>query len=343
MDQSTAGDGGVPSPEQVIAWDGMGGALDGLNYGGLRPGFPDGQQVDAIANRADFLFTPLIDDIAHLIFSHDNEIYDPNVSTFATVVPSTGPVSLTNGDTIGGAGELSIEEAATSGFEVQGLWAFATEINGMPTPVDVDGVEVWGPEPALAADADKYSLEIDIAAGAPTIPGPPPISVFMLDPAGGSLPYIDHPTIVTAVSTLLGGLPPTTACNRADGCGVDGINVDALMVQEVANSEREFEPGDRIIFSISQMYDSAGGTYYATGSELFVLDGSGFVDFLSHGGHIWDDSYASGALRVSLGNFTGIIDINAIEAITEGSIPEPASFTLVIIGLAGVSRMHRKP
>jgi hypothetical protein len=132
--------------------------------------------------------------------------------------------------------------------------------------------------------------------------------------------------------------------------GIEGVNLDALMVRELFGDIDTFDrnpdggPGDQIIFSIRQIVDPADPDgYYATGSELFVLDGStgpAGTTYLMHGGHLWDHMYALTSLAVGPGgpfNGRGVIDINGIEAIGEAVVvPEPASMLLGCLALAGV-------
>lgn len=360
IDLSTLAGGGVPDPQQVIAWDGIGGAAEGLDYTGTRPTYSMDDQVDATANHVDALFRQLKEDRAHLIFSHDDMISVyigvpgppvPAGSMFsAGTVPSMGPIPVSNGSLIGGAGELSYEIGGVhSGPSDQGLWASQPEINGMPLPRDVDGVEVWGPEPGLTADADKYSLEVD--AFSAFVGAGPGTSVWNLS----GTPYISHPTIVAAVSALLGPMPPTAVLPYPDFIdGNDAINLDALMVRDVIGEEDMFDrnptgaPGDQIIFSIRQIPDP-GDTdgYYATGSELFVLDasaGPGGTVYLKHGGHEWSHAYALSDLVLppEMLDGYGVIDINAIEAIGQIIIPEPVTCALMIVSLAGVAALRRR-
>ncbi|MEQ9460380.1 MAG: hypothetical protein RIG82_05465 [Phycisphaeraceae bacterium] len=357
IDTNTLGVGGLADPEQIIAWDGLGGTADGVDYTASRgPQFPREQQVDATANHADALFRQhynsadrSFSDRAHLIFSIDDTVarYVPTPggpplgileqpSTVA-LIPASGPVLLSNGNTIGGSGDISIEEAgAFAAPSTQGLWAPALTVNGMPAPKDVDGVEVWGPEPALTADADKYSLDVDVTTGS--------ISVWNYDAGTNtSTPYIPHAMIVSAVTALLGPIPATaSASNTPNFPGIEAINLDALMVRDVAGEDDVFNTFensdaalDAIIFSIRQIVDPADSDgFYATGSELFVLDGTGFSTYLRHGGHTWDHTYALTNLAI-LGtpdDSLAYIDINAIEAIGElVDVPEPASAALLAL------------
>lgn len=335
---------GAALPEQVVAWDGVGGTLDGLNYTGSRPvGVPRLQQVDALANSLDAMYDETLSDRAHLIFSHTDRVGIYNASGvfggFGPVVPMSGPVLLTNGNTILGAAEVSVEEAgAYAGPSVQHGWATASMVNSMAPAADLDALEVWGPEPALAADSNKYSLDGDFIGGAGT-------SVWSYDLGTGvSVPYISHGAIVTAVTTLLGAVP-TTAFGRDQLPSFEAINVDALMVQDRDGVDLQFGgPGDSIIFSIRQIVDPADSDgYYATGSELFVLEASAAgiaPSFLFHGGHLWDHDYALNNLGVAglLPDQRAFIDINALEAVGElvaSGVPEPG--TVAMLGLATIA------
>jgi hypothetical protein len=139
--------------------------------------------------------------------------------------------------------------------------------------------------------------------------------------------------------------------------GVDAINLDALMVRDIIDDgegpdtfdrDPDGQIGDRIIFSISQIpnpQDPDG--YYATGSELFVLDASqpNLPTFLFHGGHLWDHNYALSNLKIApnlIDNGYAVIDINAIEAISEGVVPEPATWLLLpLAGIAAIGLRRR--
>ncbi|TWT90879.1 hypothetical protein Mal64_12770 [Pseudobythopirellula maris] len=331
---TTTSPGGAPDPEQVVLWDGLGGATDGVDFSFTRPNWEREDQVDAIANQHDALFDPLLRDEAHLVFSHDDEIAgrSPLGGFGPTPVPPAGPLLLSNGMTIGGTGELSHEMAGVfSPPSSQGVWAKQPEVNGMPLPKDVDGAELWGPEPDIElgglGDTNKYSLDTDAASGA---------SVWNLSGTN----YLPHALVTSAVETLLGPIPATAFALFDDRQGPQAINLDAMMVSERVGDSDRFDfrgahdeglrvnpegiiktEGDAILFSISQIIDPADPDgYYSTGSELFVMDSVGVVGFLRHGGHLWDHGYALGALRLVGENgeeTETVIDINALEAVAD--------------------------
>ena len=350
--------GPVGDPQQVIAWDGMGGTADTIDYSGTRPTWDDDQQVDAIANSRDSLFGELRRDAAHLIFSHDDVIatYDAAGGVGLTSVPSTGPITVSNGNVIGGAGEVSTELSGVFGPpSTQFTWAIDKEVNDMPLPIDVDGLEVWGPEPRgpgddglpVIGDADKYSLDVDFPSG---------VSVWN---ASGS-PYVGFPTIVSAVTALLGPIPSSAFSLRDETQGREAINLDALMVSDIIEEPDFFnedfgfptgepvfdqsgvpiepfghdgnERGDQLIFSIRQIVDpSDPDGYYATGSEIFVLDSLTGVSFLEHGGHTWDEAFALAELALTTplpgdANSDGKVDLLDLDILGLNFGSSPATF-----------------
>ncbi|WP_252855089.1 PEP-CTERM sorting domain-containing protein [Aeoliella straminimaris] len=319
-------DTGALDPQQVIAWDGVGGVVDVADYTGTRPNWTAENDVDALANSGDYAYTQLKEDRAHLIFSFDDTYHTITAAggVVVSTLPSAGPIALPIG-MAGGAGELSYEEATGYGAAAStiGTWAKQAEINGMPLPDDVDAVEVWGPEPPLW-DADKYSLDNDIFSGT---------SIWN---ASGST-YLPQSVIASAVISLLGpDIDP------------DLIDLDALMVHDVFGERERWDdgpdgPGDEIIFSIRQIPSAAYPSgFYATGSELFVLNASAPTEFLKHGGHVWDKTYALTSFNIGGDNERAILDINAIEAVGEFAVPEPASMILLAIGAGAMVLVRRK-
>ncbi len=346
LDYMIAPPGVALDPEQIIAWDGSGGVDNGLDYTATRPMFTPDVDIDAIANHGDAFYNAIRSDDAHMIYSISRAATvkpfpagGPPFATSPYAVPSAGPIPLAPpalGRVIGGAGEISYELATGFGAppNVHGLWAPQAAINGMPLPEDIDGLEVWGPEPALTADSDKYSLKMDALSG---------VSVWN----GSGSAYVGLPAIIGAVIANLGPLP-TSVPNIQQL-----VDLDALMVRDFAGDPddfgRETTPGgillDEILFSIRQItnpFDPSG--YYATGSEVMWLDASGATGFLHHGGHPWDKGYALSDMVALLPGATGGIvpvqlDLDALEAI---SSPEPTSMALLMLGLAAVAGVRRR-
>ena len=337
-DATTVGAVGSPppaDPERIIAWDGIGGTTDGQDFTGTRPGYTPDDEVDALANSHDALFKQTISDTSHLVFSVATSYIGYSFGVpFVGTLPSGGPVFLTGG-TLGGAGEISVEQAgAFAPPSTWGLWASQTQINGMPLPDDVDGLEIWGPEPGITADTDKYSLWHDTRSFGSPLAGDA-VSVWN----GNGTPYIPLSLVRNAVIGLLGPIPTNVP-------GAE-VNLDALMVNDDIGSPSEFQRdptggtgGDRILFSINQIADPLDPSgYYATGSELFVMDASGTAVFLFHGGHLWDKAYALANFRIPIPNDNSVVDLDALEAI---GAPEPASALLMLIGLVSLSGIARR-
>jgi hypothetical protein len=125
---------GFLDPEQVVAWDGLGGVRDSYDYSGSRAAFPEvaqDQAVDGLAAGGDALFQSVIDNQAALLFSveTDPDIYFERATGFP---------------------------AAPAGF---GLWASALDIDAMNPPLDTDALEVWGGD--NNDDSDRYSIAGD--------------------------------------------------------------------------------------------------------------------------------------------------------------------------------------
>jgi len=352
----------MPDPQQVVAWDGTlggSGVVDVTDFSGTRPDYDAEDEIDALANRGDFAYTQLKMERAHLLFSLDDLYHvvplgGGGIPVPMGIPPGTPPgVTLGNGNVVGGSGEISYELGTLGGNPVdfQSVWAEQADINGMPLPRDIDGLEVWGPEPP-AADADKYSLDVDaFSFGSPASPGDA-VSVWN----GSGTPYVAHSDIVAAVTALLGPIPATAFLAGPDGRPIEedrfAINLDALMVHDVAGENDTFgrspvgpDESDEIIFSIRQIIDPADPDgYYATGSELIVLNAGSGASYLMHGGHPWDHTYALSVFggEIVPGQQVFAYDINAIEAVGEFAVPEPASTALLLVGLAAVNGVRRK-
>lgn len=262
---------------QVIAWDGVGGTADALDYDELDIFLVD-QQVDALANIADDLFFEVISDSSALLFSTET---DPNIYYEKTKNPQ--------GD----------------------IWATPTEIDSMNPVTDVDGLEVWGLDIPIFADADRFSL-----AGDPLVAGFGKTSVFAFDfDLRGFTPYISTAELANAV-----GVPE------------DLFDLDGMMTFDL-NLDNVFDEGDWIVFSIAPItaQDIDGG-------EIWVLQKGRPIEFLEHGGHLWDTEFdVMGSYNTESEN------INALEAVS-ADIPEPSSVLAIamVMGLGGLNKIKRR-
>jgi len=279
---------GVADPEQVIAWDGAAGVQDSFDYSNSRSGDTLDRQVDALANRGDALFAAVIVNQAALLFSVDDEngggVSSPYIFYEHILGPPGPPPPAPGGP----------------------IWATPAQIDQHGVK-DVDGLEVWGPEPergTVTGDADRYSLYGDPLIGAQRV------SVWAYDPP-------------TNVST-----PYITALQIAQAIGhedlADMIDVDGLMTSDEYGDDY-FGPGDSVLFSIEPLAPFDGG-------EIWVWSFGSPATFLSHGGHLWNTAFnVKTAFGVDSEN------INALEA-----VPEPATLSLLALGCLGALLGRRK-
>ena len=277
----------VADPDQVLAWDGGGGRTDTFDYSGTRgPGLPEEGQVDALANRGDALFSAVINDRSYLLFSTDgdNRIFFEAPTGFGTFPATTG-----------------------------GIWAPPPQIDAEGV-IDVDGLEVWGPDGPGADDANRYSL----------IGDPGRIAVY--DFIGGvSSPLFTNADIAAAI-----GAPNL----------VDLIDLDAMMTF-----------GSQIMFSIDPILGPTGGLVF-DGGEIWVWDGvtPGGASFLNHGGHLWNTAFnVMGTYNTQTENINALEAAStlgnecgaAVGLVPCTQIPEPASLALLIPGLLGLRLVRR--
>ncbi len=149
----------------------------------------------------------------------------------------------------------------------------------------------------------------------------------------GGIPFVSHAAIVSAVTGLLGA-PVAPGLEEELPFLID---LDALMVHDELSDNEFAAANDTIVFSIRQIPDPVDPDgYYATGSELFELNGAGGASFLFHGGHLWDHGYALTDMRWVIDDTQSIqLDVNAIESVAT-SVPEPSSLVLAIFSLVGL-------
>jgi hypothetical protein len=301
-------------PEQVLNWDGVGGTYDGVDFSGSRfmsdPPDTLPREVDALANITDAFFHEVQTELSHLVFSvqDDGHIY---------------------------------YEKRTSG--AGGVWATPATIDAHHPPEDIDGLELWGPEPPLLTDppytptpgdANRYSLESPAPLG---IPDPLGISVWDVSAGGPAVPLWLAGEIGAIVS-MAAHLPAPISPQQ--------INLDGLMTHTHSIPDPTGGPGfitvDEILFSIDPV-GPPGGAPLFDGGEIFTATRHGGVGgpitaagFLFHGGHLWDTAFP---VATTFGVASENVD--ALESVI-GGIPEPASLTLSMLALAGLISLVRR-
>lgn len=356
---------GVADPGQVVSWDGIPGTLTafGPNSGSVdafdflpRPGIPTNlheSQVDAIANSHDFLFPEVVNNAATLLFSTTSDLFS-----------APGP---------GGAPGAHVHYEDPSGAHLPWALIEAPPVAAGAGPgvnhhvvKDLDGLEVWGPEPpshiggvtpvvegyigglggANTADSNRFSLDVDSTPGNGH-------SMWNYDIATGAVsPYIPHAAIVDAIEQLF--LPVGVHFTQETR---DQIDLDAAMARDISDPGR-WSPGDELLFSIDPILDPAivgatGGPVPAgfsiDGGEIMRLVKYGVLAtdftnaFLSHGGHLWDTAFD---VRGKFGYM--FEDIDALEAVggisggTDIPSPEPTSLVLLVMGIAAATACRRR-
>lgn len=290
--------GPLPDPEQVISWDGIGGVRDSFDYTGSRlPNDDNDREVDALANNGDALFFSVQANASALLFSVDG---DPRVHV----------------EGIGG------------GF---GVWATPPVIDQHGV-TDLDGLEVWGPEPGInsvgpVSDANRYSLEDPPPSGDPL-----GTSVWGYVPAGNtSFPVWGVAELAAAIAPLSPGGPDHLPLIETM------LNVDGMM-NFGFSTEGEPDPNEQIIFTIDPILDAAGLVVF-DGGEIFTYTRNAAgapAAFLFHGGHLWNTAFG-----VMTTFDLQSENVNALESV---STPLPAAAWLGMLGLGalGIGKLRRK-
>jgi len=317
----------VSAPGQAVFFDGV----RGLPQSGLRNAWNfDGLQVDAMANIQDVLFQAVRNDSTWLLFSVQNDRYGNAIFAEA---PRTGKICLWS---INGCNSTN-NTPEVVGANFAGFGALLK--NGNPSDVldssttypvtadghliDVDGLEVWGPEPDLgynpvtndpASDANVFSAEGD--------------STFSVKCRAANT---CHTYLREEIAVAI-GLDPASL-----------VDVDGLMT----NLSGTLDPGGlpylKMLFSVRPI----GGL---DGAEIW--DWSGVPGDLAvpliHGGHAWDTAFdlrgkliaeGFGDMALSTTPLGQDVNLDAIEAAS--TVPGP--LPLLGVGAAfGFSRNLRK-
>jgi len=298
---------GGPDGEQDLAWDGIGGVRDSFDYSGSRVAYPDviqDRQVDGLAAGVDALFQSLRDDQTALLFSVNSPL------GFSDQVYYVRPTSLPN---------------ATPGF---GVWATAADVDAMNQQMDVDGLELWGPD--QIDDSNRYSLADDPFTDYVVLNESHRVAIWEYD----STSHLSiHHTLTEDLAAAID--------RQYGGPGVGGelysqlyelMDVDAIMTLQ-----------DKVTFSIAPLtlrpfsLDPLLPLPDFDGGEIFEYDGPGSTTrFLHQGGYVWDTA-------LDVVNTFGVPseNIDALEAVSQ-YVPEPGSFALMLVGLVAACGCRRQ-
>ena len=309
----------TPNPGQVIAWDGTGGTTNTSNFLTLwnpQSGIPAPAsfQVDALANREDLLFYPVIYDRVPLVFS--------------TGLPG-GP--RTDYDNYIFYERPNHKVLLPFPYKEIGVWATPAQINQVE-PNNVEGLELWAPvqDPTVPLEDRVNSvllngpeLPVDDANRYSLLGDPLGCSVFK---SNGDCLFLKA-DIAAAITPLFPGLDITDA----------KIDLDGLMTWEndILFSLKPIDgDNDAIITDNDPSKDLDGG-------EIFVWRATKPAKFLIHGGHVWDTAFN---VKDTVEFWTGLKVNENIDALEAVAVPEPSTFlSLLTLGTLGAaSTLKRK-
>jgi|GEM_PF-3224279 len=330
----------IPDPMQNLAWDGTGNAWDTFDYSdAINHDWPQGTNVDAIANIQDNLFHKVVnDEVPLLVTIDDGAALVPVPGDYENIhYQTTGPASVAGIWAKGVIPGVPVGAPPTSDIHTTAVQIrHAADPNHVYRWLSPTGIEVWGPEVsegdvagggAIGDDAIMFSTSGDWAwdpIGKKNMPQP---AVWKYDPLNKLVfPYIMANQIRDAIDNSDLRLAERDI----------PVNVDGMMIYD-EQMDDEFGPGDSIMFTIHTARDSTGAILL-DGGEIWVWnfdDGPfGSAQFLTHGGITWD------TLNSVIGVFPNVFaeeNIGGLEA-----VPEPATMTLLALGGLAVLRRRRR-
>jgi hypothetical protein len=316
------------APGQAVFFDGV----RRLPQSGLRNAWNfDGLQVDAMANIGDVLFQAVRNNLTWLLFSVQNDRWGNAIFAEAPggtiCLWSINGCKTTNntpevvGEYFAGFGALLKNGNPSDVLDASNTYPVTSDGH----LIDVDGLEVWGPEPALgynpgtndpASDANVFSAEGD--------------SSFSVKCRSAG---VCHTYTQSEIAAAIGRSDLATS-----------IDVDGLMT----NLSGTLDPGGlsylKMLFSVRPI----GGL---DGAEIWDWSGvpGDLAVPLSHGGHAWDTAFdlrgkliseGFGDMALSTTPLGQDVNLDAIEA---ASTESPGPLPLLGVGAAfGFSRNLRK-
>jgi hypothetical protein len=314
---------GLPEPERVVEWDGLGGVQNGFRYGGLGrvdwvdpegDSIVDGDlQVDALANRNDALVSALLQDRAALLF----------------VVERGGPQPVDGGQIRYVRPTMGDPTAVPD----HGIWAQPHEIDAAHPPIRIDGLEMWDESPPFGR-AYLYSLVTDPIVDFPATWPKEKVSIWEYDPSTGKSAPLEVNNQFVLTKHLLGAIDLYFT-----GVGVGGPVYANMWEYFDLNAMIVGDDGETILFSIAPV---ALGTMTQDptlpdfhGGEIFVYRGATTpIGFLEMGGYRWDYNLD---LMAEFGT-----DTNNITALEVVAVPEPSSLVLLALGGAALALLARR-
>ena len=309
--------GGALTPGQVLLWDGLGGVANGpvLPAGYVTPPGSLPQEIDALANRRDYLFHEVsYFNAAHLLISVTDDSHSANSIWYESPDGTTG------------------------------VWATKAQVNRNGVN-DLDALEIWGPNGV--SDSDFISLHTDPRLS--TDPGGLHYSII----TSSEKPVLSRDSLAAAIGLYLGaGTVNGHDLNDIEiATLIEEVHLDALMYYRNDTDDRPIDGGhpnpvtpldfvdDEILFSIEPIsYQTPNGALTLfDGGEIWTYrlgDSAGTAAFLDHGGHLWDTAFdVKGAFGVDNENMDALEAVGRLTPVPEVSQMAAAGLLGALAGL----------